>query len=274
MQPPDPPTPMPQPQPDRMEDRQPTSRRTFFRDLIRRAVMPLAEDLDARVQAVERATRPVRGVLQAPIAPPAPDSPGQAPSAQPAHQPYSAADSTPRPAYVPLDQVELSASGPRAGRPVLRPPGAIAEALFVQTCERCGHCVEACPALAIVAARSDDHLMHGTPLIHPSRAGCTVCESLACMSVCPSGALQPTERFEIRMGLAVWSESTCLRTAGSDCRICVDVCPLGDRAIGLLDGRVEVQPGCVGCGLCEERCPTAPARAIRVIPLDSLPAAG
>ncbi|MBI2190415.1 MAG: 4Fe-4S dicluster domain-containing protein [Planctomycetes bacterium] len=148
----------------------------------------------------------------------------------------------------------------------LRPPGALYEHQFRTTCSRCGKCAQVCPVQAIRIMKSDDPALDGTPYIVPSLKACVVCDSLACMNICPSGALKPVPKEEIRMGLACMRYETCVRTRGEDCRICVEKCPLGPRAIVLHEGRVEIiVSGCVGCGVCENQCPTSP-RAIHVEP--------
>ncbi len=149
----------------------------------------------------------------------------------------------------------------------LRPPGALPEPAFLHTCVRSGDCVEACPARAIRVLRDSDPHRHGTPHIVASLQACVVCDELACMKACPSGALRLVAAHDIRMGLAVLRDAHCVRTGGEECRICVEKCPLGERAIGIdAAGRVAVRdPGCVGCGVCEMACPTSP-RAIVIEP--------
>lgn len=150
----------------------------------------------------------------------------------------------------------------------LRPPGAITEADFIETCYRCGNCVEACPAVAIKLFPSKDEQLNNTPVIDPDLAACVVCDDLSCMKACPSGALQlVSSPQDIRMGLAVFHPKLCVRTQGDDCTECIDRCPLGSTAIQLdADGLVEVlDPGCVGCGVCQFVCPTTP-KAITVVP--------
>jgi ferredoxin-type protein NapG len=146
----------------------------------------------------------------------------------------------------------------------LRPPGSLAEAEFRQTCVRSGECVAVCPVQAI---KLDPAKAGGVPFIDASSSACVVCANLACMHVCPSGSIVPTSINDIDMGTAVWHPSSCVRSKGESCTICVDKCPLGSAAIELKAGRVAVNPrGCVGCGVCQLECPTDP-KSIVVIPI-------
>ena len=150
----------------------------------------------------------------------------------------------------------------------LRPPGAIDEADFLETCQRCGHCVDVCPAGAILSLHAGAGKAAGTPIIDPDRAACVVCDGLVCTTGCPSGALRPlTLPSEIRMGVASVYEPVCVRTNGESCTLCVDRCPLGESAIrfeGPTPPRV-LPGGCVGCGICQLYCPSSP-KAIVVVP--------
>ena len=150
---------------------------------------------------------------------------------------------------------------PLPDRPVLRPPGALDEEQFLQTCMVSGQCVSACPVAAIKVTMDPDPMKEGRPFIDPQGQACVVCEDLSCMKVCPSSALMSIAREDIRMGLAEVDEAFCVRTQGEDCQICVDKCPLGESAITIsyFGGPVEVlDPGCTGCGVCEMYCPTEP----------------
>lgn len=154
----------------------------------------------------------------------------------------------------------------------LRPPGALPEDEFLDTCLRCGRCADVCPANAIALVREHKPRMFGTPYIEPDKQACVICDELACMKVCPSGALKLVERTAIRIGLADVDHDICVRSHGENCTICIDRCPIGSAALHLDDqGRVEViDPrvtglGCTGCGVCEQQCPTRPVRAIRVL---------
>src|SRR4051812_8301896 len=142
--------------------------------------------------------------------------------------------------------------------PVLRPPGALPEREFRETCSRCGTCVAVCPANAIKMDTSGLH-GHGAPYIVASDSPCVACEGLHCMQNCPSGALGLVPLVDIDMGTAAWHEERCVRSRGEDCRLCVDQCPLGTAAITLDGYRVKViEDGCIGCGVCEHYCPTEP----------------
>ena len=165
----------------------------------------------------------------------------------------------------------LRGHGKAVERSVLRPPGAIAEADFLDTCYRCGNCVEACPANAIRPLASADEALHGTPYIDPDISPCVICDELACMPACPSGALKvvaaPTM---IRMGTARVMFDLCSRTHGDECTVCVDMCPIGKNAITVGgDGAIAVhQNGCTGCGVCQQQCPARP-RAIHIMPVQA-----
>ena len=153
-------------------------------------------------------------------------------------------------------------------RVIFRPPGALPEAEFLEQCHRCGNCVKNCPANAIQPLQSRDASIANTPYIDPEEQPCVICDSLACMYVCPSGALQTVYAEDIKIGLAVFTADTCLRTKEVDCTYCVDTCPIGEDAIRLSsDSVVEVlDPGCTGCGVCQYACPTSP-KSIVIQPL-------
>ena len=163
---------------------------------------------------------------------------------------------------------EAQSAGPPK-RPFLRAPGAIEESKFLDTCYRCGSCINVCPVHAIAFRQMPGHPAHGTPGIDADLAACAVCTGLQCTQHCPSGALRPLQHpVQIRMGLAVASAERCVRTRGETCTWCVDKCPIGQTAITFVDaGPPRVFPdGCVGCGMCQLHCPPQP-KAIVVHPV-------
>lgn len=147
----------------------------------------------------------------------------------------------------------------------LRPPGARDEARFLALCIRCGRCLAACPHRALRPAGPEHGLAAGTPLAVAREQACVLC--LLCPPACPTGALEPVADVrQVRMGRARVLERACFAFQGVLCRTCVDECPLPGEAI-VQDGelRPAVTERCVGCGICEQRCP-APDVAIRVSP--------
>ncbi|MDP3441198.1 MAG: 4Fe-4S dicluster domain-containing protein, partial [Azonexus sp.] len=81
--------------------------------------------------------------------------------------------------------VDASRRGFFRGRPrpkaEIRPPWAIAEALFVATCTRCNDCLKGCPEQIIVVGDG------GYPRVDFKRGECTFCGD--CAGVCQPLAL-------------------------------------------------------------------------------------
>ena len=94
-------------------------------------------------------------------------------------------------------------------RAVLRPPGAAAEADFLDLCTGSAQCALACPADAILMLPREDGSGLEAPRIIPVDGACVVCDDLSCMKVCPTGALTLVPREEIRVGLAEVNLETC-----------------------------------------------------------------
>lgn len=155
-------------------------------------------------------------------------------------------------------------------RKLLRPPGALPEPEFLEKCHRCGNCVKNCPANAIFPLPPTHGALDNTPYIDPNEQPCVICDSLACMHVCPSGALQTVYAEDINIGLAVFNAETCLRSKDIACTYCLDTCPIGEDAIWLsTDNSIHIsEAGCTGCGVCQYACPTVP-KSIIVEPCSS-----
>jgi MauM/NapG family ferredoxin protein len=150
--------------------------------------------------------------------------------------------------------------------PPLRPPGARPERTLAALCIRCGRCVAACPYRAVRTGGGALGAAAGTPVVIAREAPCLLC--MRCPPACPTGALDAalSDPRAVRMGRARVLAERCYAHAGILCRTCLDECPFeGEAIVQDAELRPVVTERCVGCGLCEARCP-APEVAIRIVP--------
>ncbi len=172
-----------------------------------------------------------------------------------------------------------------AGGPagVIRPPGVSDEEVFLDRCVRCGNCMKVCITNGLQPLMFEEG-PEGlwTPRLVPEIGYCEY-QCALCGQVCPTGAiprLSVEEKKRTRLGLAVIDSSICIPWAyGQECLVCEEHCPVAEKAIkiverrtpaGALVGAPVVDPGlCVGCGICQNKCPTRPDRAIRVRPVSA-----
>lgn len=148
------------------------------------------------------------------------------------------------------------------GRNFLRPPGALGEKDFVQSCNGCGDCAKACPYKSI-------RMADGFPVIVPRVSPCYLCEGFPCIKSCPVGALRDIEsREQVRMGRAFINQKYCTAFGEMQCQFCFIKCPLSGQAIKLIDFKPVIQEDrCTGCGVCEHICATVNDRApLKVVP--------
>jgi ferredoxin len=165
----------------------------------------------------------------------------------------------------------------------IRPPGVVEDLLAdggdMPGCIRCGACLQACPTSALQPSTSQAGLEGlWTPVLVPRLGYCDY-SCNACGQVCPVGAIPALTLDEKRtqvLGKAYVDKDRCLAWAdGTPCIVCEEMCPLPEKAITWDEG-VSV-PGtepvqrpvvdrekCIGCGICEYKCPVVGAAAIRV----------
>ena len=172
-----------------------------------------------------------------------------------------------------LSQVHPQASG-RTFNPVLiRPPGAVGEDEFLSRCIRCGECIKVCPTNVIQPASLQAGIEGmWTPVLDMDIGYCEY-ECTLCGQVCPTGAirkLSAEEKKKIKIGQAFVDKNRCLPYAfGRPCIVCEEHCPVTDKAISVEEVEVKNDEGekvvvqqphidpelCVGCGICQNKCP-------------------
>lgn len=138
----------------------------------------------------------------------------------------------------------------RDGPTQLRPPWAVDERLFSDTCTACGKCIEACPEGILAAGHG------GLPIVTFSRGACIFCGT--CTDACPEACFTP-QRETKPWRLVATVSPTCIETKGVTCRMCEAACDanairfrprIGGGSNVLIDAET-----CSGCGACLSPCP-------------------
>ncbi len=173
---------------------------------------------------------------------------------------------------------------------LIRPPGARPEKEFLSRCVKCGVCMKVCPTNALHPASWEAGIGGmWTPILVPKIGYCDDRCTL-CGQVCPTEAIREVTIDEklglngtepVKIGFAHVDRNRCLPWAlGKPCIVCEEVCPTvkGEKAIKLVPDRVRTPAGaltevkkpvvdpefCIGCGICENKCPVKDSSAIIV----------
>jgi NAD-dependent dihydropyrimidine dehydrogenase PreA subunit len=142
--------------------------------------------------------------------------------------------------------------------------------------------MRACPTQALQSAVPEAGLEGiWTPGLVPRLGYCDYACN-ACGQVCPVQAIPPlsleAKRLEV-IGKAYIDQDRCIAWADhKDCIVCEEMCPLPEKAIQLEETQVwapdnnrvtvklphVLREQCIGCGICEYKCPVNGEAAIRV----------
>ncbi len=172
---------------------------------------------------------------------------------------------------------------------VIRPPGSLAEPDFLARCIKCAACMRVCPTNVLQPA-----LLEGgfealwTPVLKNAIGYCEQ-NCVLCGRVCPTGAIRriplaekvgaPPYPGPIKLGTAFYDQGRCLPWAmHTECIVCEEMCPTSPKAIWFKTAEVAGRGGrpirlkqpyvdprlCIGCGICENKCPVEDLAAIRV----------
>jgi polyferredoxin len=172
---------------------------------------------------------------------------------------------------------------------VIRPPGSIPEEDFLRRCVKCGECMRVCPTNVIQPAMFEAGFEGLWTPILMNRIGYCEYNCVLCGQVCPTGAIVPlsveeklgkgTYEKPVTIGTAFYDRGRCLPWAmNTECIVCEEMCPTSPKAIWFKTVEIQLRDGksrqllqprvdpelCIGCGICENKCPVQDKAAIRV----------
>ena len=164
---------------------------------------------------------------------------------------------------------------------LIRPPG-VSEDDLLSSCIRCGQCNRVCPTGGLQPSLTEAGIEGlWTPVLLPRFGYCDY-SCNACGQSCPVWAIPQLSLEEKRtrvIGHACIDRDRCIAWAEEEeCIVCEEMCPLPEKAIKLETVEVLDATGnlttikrpevvierCIGCGICEYKCPVAGEAAIRV----------
>lgn len=168
---------------------------------------------------------------------------------------------------------------------LIRPPGSLPEKQFLELCQRCGLCMKVCPTNVINPTLAEAGMAgFWTPHLIMTQGYCEYTCTL-CGSICPTGAIREIGVKEkinqpVKIGSAYIERGRCLPWSGNaPCIVCQEVCPTSPKAIYVKKDMVTAPAGkklrvqlpyvdlqkCIGCGICENKCPVLGLPAVRTI---------
>ena len=165
---------------------------------------------------------------------------------------------------------------------LIRPPGSTSEEEFLSKCIRCGECMKVCPTNALHPATGEGGWTSVWTPVFKMKAGYCEYECTLCSQVCPTHAISDItleQKKQIHIGTAFFDRNRCLPYASArTCIVCEEHCPTPKKAIWFEEVRALTPDGswavvkqprvnlelCIGCGICENKCPIADQRGVYV----------
>jgi len=172
---------------------------------------------------------------------------------------------------------------------VIRPPGSLAEPDFLRRCIKCAMCMRACPTNVLQPALLEAGFEGLWTPVLINQIGWCESHCVMCGQVCPTGAIMPLTVQQragtpgkpppMKLGTAFYDRGRCLPWAMNvECIVCEEVCPTSPKAIWFEVKEIKNRDGstrklkmpyvdpklCIGCGICENKCPVQDKAAIRV----------
>lgn len=188
--------------------------------------------------------------------------------------------------FAALGLLQIGLNDRSAKSQMIRPPGSLPEDEFRDRCIRCLQCVRICESNGGCLQPDRIHnsiLELWLPMANMREGYCEYNCNL-CGEICPTDAIMPLEleiKKKIPMGLAHFDQNLCIPFArNEDCIVCEEHCPTPDKAIKfkikdyeLADGTIRkvkypyvIKELCIGCGICEYKCPLAGKPGVFVTP--------
>ncbi|MGE4384492.1 MAG: 4Fe-4S binding protein [Endomicrobiaceae bacterium] len=160
---------------------------------------------------------------------------------------------------------------------IIRPPGTSGENDLKQKCIRCGNCIKACVTNGlqpVMLESGPDGIW--TPKLDAKTGYCEY-ECVLCGHVCPTQAIKKLtvkEKMKTKIGIAKIQKNACISWHdGLECLVCEEHCPIPEKAVKvkkeIINGELVKVPYieerlCIGCSICQNKCPVEGAKGIIV----------
>ncbi|NDV79908.1 4Fe-4S binding protein [Dysgonomonas sp. 511] len=161
---------------------------------------------------------------------------------------------------------------PKRNTPIV-PAGAQSIRNMTQHCTACQLCVSVCPNRVLRPSNNLKNLMQ--PEMSYEIGYCRP-ECTKCSEVCPTGSIRritTADKSSTQIGHAVWIKQNCVVVSDKvQCGNCARHCPADAILMVAIDAEDEKSlkipvvntERCIGCGACENLCPSRPFSAIYV----------